>query len=792
LFIIRSASYGILGVEYAVVPNKPCERGKYPQKNINGVFGRRLLVPLILLVLLADTSFMIGAEPAITVTSPADGARLLTHEVNVTGTASGEPQIWTQTSQSDFENGTMVNLTTNKDGDLFLDGGLYDDFSENYLDPERWYIANETGGMSSSVYNDSLQFSGTSNTTDRYGCRSLIYSTRTFRNSISAQCLWLCRTFNNYLHTVHTCIGISDNNSSFDIGFECNMDLFKINHTVYSISYSYEGGGFSRNFFELTSYLPTAFSICWNETYVTFNTDGIPIEDFHLYDSPIERPYVYFNSYVENEEDSLNATWDTVIGDPVHSGSFVSGVHDTGYSMPMLENVDWNEIASAGTALSVAVRSSDNPDMSNPTDWTTVSNNKTSGLPTIKRYIQYQVDFTSEDGIHSPVLYDIAISFDAKPVTKIELSLDNSTWLLANGTDKWYIELNLPEGSNTVWVKATHPAGDFDLTSITVDVDTTPPTGAIVINDNASYTDENAVILKFNASDRYSVSWMMLSEDPSFRGAAWQEYGRLAYFTLSTGDGLKTVYAKFKDSSGWESAVVNNSIVLDTTPPTASILPLPSVVDTTTFTVCWTGSDSLSGLLWFNVQYKDNDGNWTIWQILTNSTSAVFTGLDGHDYSFRIEAMDKAANVHPYPVTGTGPVRVRLPKPIVNILSPGGSSLVRSAINVEGTASHQNASVQIVNVSVSIDNGPWQSAAGTTAWKWKWDTTKFSNGPHTIRARAFDGQFYSTEATVNVTVNNPNGATLDAGSWPALAGIIILAVVSTGVYISLKRRRESS
>jgi hypothetical protein len=776
------------------MPNKACERSKYPQNSNDVVFGRRLLVPLILVVLLADTSFMIGAEPAITISSPEDGARLLTHQANVTGTASGTPQTWNQTSQRDFENGTMENLTTNEDGDLFLDGGLYDDFSENYLDPERWYIANETEGMSTSVNDSALFFSGICNTSVIGESQCIINSTHTFNNSISARCLWWDGVCSYQDGTgFYTGVGIADHylypSSYFEIGIECFPEY---GIQIPAININYQSGNAGGDVFPSShSHNPVTLGISWNSTNCTLFVDGDLIYDQPLYSwQPLVNPHMYFKSWAENKGASVSSSWDDVTGDPVHSGSFVSGVHDAGYSMPMLKNVDWNATTPADTLLSVAIRSSDNPDMSDANDWAPVTNSTIAGLPAIKRYIQYRADFTSEDGIHSPVLHDITLSYDAKPVAKVEVSIDDkSTWREANGTHDWYINLDLPEGPNTIWVRATHPAGDFDLESISVDVDTTPPTGAIVINDNDTYVNEREVILTFNASDRYNVSWMMLSEDPSFKGTAWQEYGWLAYFVLSEGDGPKTIYAKFKDTSGWESAVVNNSIVLDTTPPTASILPLPSVV----YTVCWTGSDLLSGLFSINVQYKDNDGNWTYWQILTNSTSAVFSGIDGHDYSFRIEAMDKATNVHPYPVTGTGPVRVRLPKPVVNILSPGENSSVKSAIYVEGNATHQNASLKITEVQVRIDDGRWQSAAGTTAWKWKWNLARTRMGAHTIRARAFDGQYYSAEAVVNVTVKNPGDkASVEANAWPVLAAIIILAVVASGIYLSLKSRRKPS
>jgi hypothetical protein len=56
----------------------------------------------------------------------------------------------------------------------------------------------------------------------------------------------------------------------------------------------------------------------------------------------------------------------------------------------------------------------------------------------------------------------------------------------------------------------------------------------------------------------------MLSESPDFTGASWQPFTNPAPFTLSGGDGTKTVYAKIKSSSGSESATKSATCALET------------------------------------------------------------------------------------------------------------------------------------------------------------------------------------------------------------------------------------
>lgn len=70
------------------------------------------------------------------------------------------------------------------------------------------------------------------------------------------------------------------------------------------------------------------------------------------------------------------------------------------------------------------------------------------------------------------------------------------------------------------------------------------------------------------------VAEMMVSNDATFAGAAWQTFvGSSAFpWMLSPGDGLKTVYAKFRDRVGNTSGTVLGSITLAETPPTGGSL----------------------------------------------------------------------------------------------------------------------------------------------------------------------------------------------------------------------------
>ena len=104
--------------------------------------------------------------------------------------------------------------------------------------------------------------------------------------------------------------------------------------------------------------------------------------------------------------------------------------------------------------------------------------------------------------------------------------------------------------------------------------DSTPPSdGMISINDGESETNDKNVTLRFYVT---GASQMMISENADFSGANYEPFEPLVSksYTLSEGDGTKTIYVKYKDTAGNETTeTISASILLDTTAPTnASIL----------------------------------------------------------------------------------------------------------------------------------------------------------------------------------------------------------------------------
>ena len=103
--------------------------------------------------------------------------------------------------------------------------------------------------------------------------------------------------------------------------------------------------------------------------------------------------------------------------------------------------------------------------------------------------------------------------------------------------------------------------------------DGTPPTGTLVINGGAAFTNSTSVSLTLSATDSGSgVTQMQFSNDD----AAWsgsEDYAGSKSWTLTAGDGAKTVYVQYRDAQGNVSTgTISDSITLDLTPPIITLL----------------------------------------------------------------------------------------------------------------------------------------------------------------------------------------------------------------------------
>ncbi|OGZ69892.1 MAG: hypothetical protein A3F47_01110 [Candidatus Staskawiczbacteria bacterium RIFCSPHIGHO2_12_FULL_38_11] len=98
---------------------------------------------------------------------------------------------------------------------------------------------------------------------------------------------------------------------------------------------------------------------------------------------------------------------------------------------------------------------------------------------------------------------------------------------------------------------------------------------AISINGNSAYASSQIATL--NISGGQTADKMQISNSLDFSNSTKENYATIKTWTLTPGDGQKTVYVKFYNQDGQESEDVSDSIILDTTPPQIQITSIKDV-----------------------------------------------------------------------------------------------------------------------------------------------------------------------------------------------------------------------
>ncbi|MBD3329451.1 hypothetical protein GF357_03080 [Candidatus Dojkabacteria bacterium] len=194
--------------------------------------------------------------------------------------------------------------------------------------------------------------------------------------------------------------------------------------------------------------------------------------------------------------------------------------------------------------------------------------------------------------------------------------------------------LSSGEGDKTVYIQFRDPAGNESLVfEDSIVFDATPPVGAIVINSGDAWTNNSTVELSIIASDNLTdVVAMKIENDAELGENSFQAYETSYSYELSEGDGLKYVYVQFLDHALNTSALFVDTIKLDSTGPTGSIV-INSGDHTTT-----------DRDVELNILASDNLSDVTSMRI---STDQSFQGVDWETYDesdeIELEGKDEEA-----------------------------------------------------------------------------------------------------------------------------------------------------
>ena len=325
---------------------------------------------------------------------------------------------------------------------------------------------------------------------------------------------------------------------------------------------------------------------------------------------------------------------------------------------------------------------------------------------------------------------------------------------------------------------------------------TAPAGGALNINGGAVYTKSATVTVSLSATDSIGVTGYYISTSsstPSASASGWTtvtsttSYSESVSYTLSGGDGSKTIYVWFKDSGGNISSSASDSITLDTTVPIVTITS-PTSSDTYTATssplnLSGSTSDSTSGIS--GVTWSNSLGG-TGTASGTTSWSISSIALSGGDNVITVTAKDGAGNSGTDTITVTySSVTVLTPTPTVTSTptpSPTPSSTIEwytSTIDSAGNVGDYSSITVDSNNKVHISyrdisnqdlkyatnkSGSWITSTVDSSGTTGWDTsiaTDSNNAVHISYKSESGGDLkYATDAS-----GSWNILTIDSNGW---------------------------
>ncbi|MDO8660967.1 MAG: hypothetical protein Q7K43_03695, partial [Candidatus Woesearchaeota archaeon] len=251
---------------------------------------------------------------------------------------------------------------------------------------------------------------------------------------------------------------------------------------------------------------------------------------------------------------------------------------------------------------------------------------------------------TNDTNIATPTLsFDLNDSGSGIKSSSIVLTINSvnavftKTAETANGVHVSYTFATIANDINTsIVVDANDNAGNKLTDSWSFKVDTTAPSvSGLSINSGATYTKTASLTLNFTGSGNCAF------RNESSAYSSFEAYSSSKSWTLSSGDGTKTVTAVCKDFAGNYSAEVSDTIALDTNAPSIAFgSPLNnSTVNSTTVSLSCTGIDINGGISKYYTRLDTG-----AWADLASDCSRNYTSVTNGLHTITVIATDNADN----------------------------------------------------------------------------------------------------------------------------------------------------
>ncbi|WP_413293713.1 thrombospondin type-1 domain-containing protein [Bdellovibrio sp. HCB185ZH] len=330
----------------------------------------------------------------------------------------------------------------------------------------------------------------------------------------------------------------------------------------------------------------------------------------------------------------------------------------------------------------------------------------------------------------------MAFGENASP-TNWQTCVSSKSYTLTSGT-----------GTKTVYLRFIDDYGNVSgAVSHAIDLDQTPHgTGALLINDDAEFTNTLNVNLQLDCviqgglPQQSALGNFVDPGDPGNPGDWSTCVATPQPYTLPAGDGIKSVHVRYVDDTYVASADFSDSIILDTTAPTASVSYLNGWQTSTAISITASESDATSGIDECDLQQAQATltagvpGAFSAWTtVSTDCSNYATTGANGSAYKFRYRVRDGAGNYSAWNDPGTTTKIDNAPPTGGGFAIATPSPTGTTAINLNITCATDTQSTPQVAFGETASPTNWQACAGTKAL-----TLSTGSGTKTIYMRFKD------------------------------------------------------
>jgi hypothetical protein len=228
----------------------------------------------------------------------------------------------------------------------------------------------------------------------------------------------------------------------------------------------------------------------------------------------------------------------------------------------------------------------------------------------------------------------------------------------------------------------------------------------------------------------------------------WYSGARPNHGTILTADerdwvNRNRIFSSNQSSRNRPYVTVDYTVACDNVPPVASVNQLPTF-SASSFTVTWSGTDyaqsgcTPSGIAYYDVQYKRDQGGWTDFAAQVTFTSQEFTGgANGSTYEFRARAVDNAGNVQSWTgAQAATTVDTQAPNATVNPL-PEYTYADNFILTWGGT--DNLSGIKNYDLQYKVGDGSWLNAPFNPTTQTSFHATGLQDGvTYYFRARATD------------------------------------------------------